>query len=152
MPGALNAAPPAPSAPAVPGLLQPTPYAPPVLAPVPQPTGAVDLLGLPIAAPPPAQAPPPPPQEESWGLDGLDLSAGPAAPTPSGRLGAAPGGHAAQDPDAARRRSARRLRDGGRAAAAARTPTAPRRTPRRRRTARTASCRSSASRGVLYAR
>merc|ERR1711965_377047 len=130
---------------------KPTPYAPPVLAPVPQPTGAVDLLRLPIAAPPPAQAPPPPPQEESWGLDGLDLSAGPAAPTPSGRLGAAPGGHAAQDPDAARRRSARRLRDGGRAAAAARTPTAPRRTPRRRRTARTASCRSSASRGVLYA-
>ena len=120
IPGALNAAPPAPSAPAVTGLLQPTPYAPPVLAPVPQPTGAVDLLGLPIAAPPPAQAPPPPPQEESWGLDGLDLSAGPAAPTPSGRLGAAPGGHAAQDPDAARRRSARRLRDGGRAAAARR--------------------------------
>ena len=38
---------------------------PPVLAPVPQPTGAVDLLGLPIAAPPPAQATPPPPQEES---------------------------------------------------------------------------------------
>merc|ERR1719160_47411 len=57
MPGALNVAPPAPVQPAVPGLLQPTP------------------LALP--------APAPPPQEESWGLDGLDLSAGPAAPAPA---------------------------------------------------------------------
>merc|ERR1719384_2993716 len=61
MPGALNVAPPAPAAPAVPGLLQPTPLAPP--APAPQPTGAVDLFGLPVAAPPPAPpvAPAPPP-------------------------------------------------------------------------------------------
>ena len=83
MPGALNVAPPAPAAPAVPGLLQPTPLAPP--APAPQPTGAVDLFGLPVAAPPPAPpvAPAPPPQEASWGLDGLDLSAGPAAPAPA---------------------------------------------------------------------
>merc|ERR1719482_2127133 len=83
MPGALNVAPPAPVHPAVPGLLQPTPLALP--APAPQPTGAVDLFGLPVAAPPPAPpvAPAPPPQEESWGLDGLDLSAGPAAPAPA---------------------------------------------------------------------
>merc|ERR1719213_707806 len=82
MPGALNVAPQAPVQPAVPGLLQPTPLALPAPAP---PTGAVDLFGLPVAAPPPAPpvAPAPPAQEESWGLDRLDLSAVPAAPAPA---------------------------------------------------------------------
>ena len=86
MPAAWPAPAAAPAPAPAPGLLQPTPYAPPpqqayAPAPAPQPTGAVDLFGLPVAAPPLAAAPPAP--GDSWGLEGLDLSAGPAPPAPA---------------------------------------------------------------------
>ena len=77
----------------VPGLLQPTaapaanPYAPPPPAQqqpyAPQPTGATDFFG------PAAPAPQQPTQDDSWGLDGLDLSGGPSAtPAPASHGGA----------------------------------------------------------------
>ena len=77
MPGSLAPAPAPPAAPPpAPGLLQPQ---------------SLDLFGMPVAAPPPAPVAMPPAfaapaaaapaaDPNDWGLDGLDLSGGPAAP------------------------------------------------------------------------
>ena len=132
MPGALNAAPPGLRRPLF-GLLQPTPYALPVLAPVPR-QRAPSTFGPPVVAPPPAQ-PAPPPQEE----------AGPRRPRPERgpragalrRLGAAPALRRGSGWGAADRTPTPRRRQPPPRGA---TPAAPRRTPRCRRTACT--CRA----------
>ena len=91
MPGSL-APPPAPPAapPPAPGLLQPQSldlFGMPVAAPPPAPVAMPPAFAAPAAAAPPYSPPFAPPaaaapaaDPNDWGLDGLDLSGGPAAP------------------------------------------------------------------------